>query len=223
MKIYPESAPLQLEFDKIKALLTEKCKTEFAKSKATSLRIHTKKEYIDLELRQSHEYKQLAQNSIHFPNDYVLNLSYDLKLLSIEGALLSGEQLVSLRKLAQSMESIFRWFDAERRSSYPALSEVIRDTYYEKAILQMINDVVENAERKEVYRILKELTKHLAVYASLLQTWHSILGEYDFIRAKALLASDIQGEYPVLSDKAMVHLVKAHHPLLYLYNQRSSK
>ncbi|MFL5811879.1 MAG: endonuclease MutS2 [Flavisolibacter sp.] len=323
MKIYPESASVQLEFEKIKALLTEKCRTEYAKEKASALRIHTRKDFIERELKQSFECRQLIQNAIYFPNDYVLNLSRDLKLLGIEGALLSGEQLVGIRKLAINIESIFRWFDAERRTAYPALTEVISDTYYEKAILQMINEVIdesgnvkdtashelqqirmnlykkrnelrrlfdriisklnkqgylaeieesfmngrrvvavyaeqkrtvkgilhgesdsrrtafiepeetielnnqlytlENDERKEVYRILKQLTKHLSVYAALLNTYHVVLGEYDFIRGKALFALDIQGEYPVLTEKAHVHLVKACHPLLYLYNKRAGK
>src|SRR6478736_2829375 len=137
MKLYPESASVQLEFDKIKNLLTEKCRTEYAKTKASELRIHTRKEYIDVELKQTHEYKQLLQSGIHFPNDYILNLSRELKLLGIAGSMMVGEDLVSLRKLAMSMESIFRWFDAERRSIYTALAEVISDTYYEKAILQL--------------------------------------------------------------------------------------
>src|SRR5438105_9926710 len=107
MKLYPESAVTQLEFDKIKAMLNEKCKSEYAKSKASDLRIHTKKEFIERELRQSHEYKQLIHNSIYFPNDYVLNLAKELRLLSIEGAVLAGEQLISIRKLAISIESIF--------------------------------------------------------------------------------------------------------------------
>src|SRR4051794_11340106 len=124
MKLYPESASVQLEFEKVKGLLTEKCRAEYAKTRASELRIHTRKEFIDRELKQSHEYKQLMQNGIYFPNDYVLNLSRELKLLSIEGALLAGEQLVSIRKLAMSMESIFRWFDAERKTVYPALAEV---------------------------------------------------------------------------------------------------
>jgi DNA mismatch repair protein MutS2 len=323
MKLYPESASVQLEFDKIKNLLTEKCRTEYAKAKASDLRIHTRKEFIELQLKQSHEYKQLVQNGIHFPNDYVLNLSRELKLLSIQGSMLVGEELVSLRKLVMSIDAIFRWFDAERRSVYTALAEVISGTYYEKIILKMINDVVddngnvkdnasdelqsirmnlyrkrnelrrvfdriisklnkqgylaeieesfmngrrvvavfaeqkrtvkgilhgesdsrrtsfiepeetielnnqlyelENEERKEVYRILKDLTKQLSVYASLLSTYYNIIGEFDFVRGKALFASDIQGEYPVVTDKANVHLVKAFHPLLYLYNQRSQK
>src|SRR5215212_5998020 len=110
MKLYPESASLQLEFDKIKNLLTEKCRTEYAKAKASDLRIHTRKEFIELQLKQSHEYKQLVQNGIHFPNDYVLNLYRELKLLGIQGSMLVAEELVSIRKLAMSMEAIFRWF-----------------------------------------------------------------------------------------------------------------
>ena len=323
MKIYPESALVQLEFDKIKALLHERCRSEYAKEKALGLRIHTKKEFIDRELKQAFEYKSLVQNATYFPNDYVLNLSRELKLLSIQGAMLGGEDLVSIRKLVTSIEKIFRWFDAERRVAYPALALVIENSYYEKAILEMINDVVddtgvvkdsaspelqsirmnlyrkrnelrrmfdrivsklnkqgylaeieesfmngrrvlavvaeqkrtvkgilhgdsesrrtsfiepeetielnndlyelEDAERREVYRILKELTARLSVYASLLASYHAIVGEYDFIYAKAQFGIAINGEYPLVNDKAQVNLVSAYHPLLLLYNQRSGK
>ncbi|MGZ3912066.1 MAG: endonuclease MutS2, partial [Flavisolibacter sp.] len=49
------------------------------------------------------------------------------------------------------------------------------------------------------------------------------VGEFDFIRAKAAFAQDVRGEYPVVVDKAHVHLVKACHPLLFLYNQKANK
>ena len=323
MKLYPESASVQLELDKIKSLLHEKCRLEYSKTKAAELRIHTHKAYIERELKQTHEYKQLLQNGIYFPNDYVLNLAKELKLLAIPGAVMTGEQLVAIRKLALSMESIFRWFDAERRKAYEALVLVIEGTYYEKAILSLINDVIdetgnvkdsasdelqairmglyrkraelrrafdriisklnksgyladieesfmngrrvvavfaeqkrtvkgilhgesdsrktafiepeetielnndiyelESSESREVYRILRELTSKLSMYAPLLTTYHSIVGEFDFIRAKASFGIDMAAEYPVVIDKAHVHLVKAYHPLLYLYNKKSGK
>ena len=323
MKLYPESASVQLELDKIKALLHEKCRLEYSKTKAAELRIHTHKAYIERELKQTHEYKQLLQNGIYFPNDYVLNLARELKLLGISGAVMTGEQLVAIRKLALSLQSIFRWFDAERRRAYDALVLVIEGTYYEKAILGLIDDIIdetgnvkdnaseelqnirmslyrkraelrrvfdriisklnksgyladieesfmngrrvvavfaeqkrtvkgilhgesdsrktafiepeetielnndiyelESAESREVYRLLRELTARLSVYAPLLTTYHSIVGEYDFIRAKAAFGIDLNAEYPVVMDKAHVHLVKAYHPLLYLYNKRSNK
>lgn len=323
MKLYPESAHLQLEFNKVKELLANYCQTSHARDKALQLQIHTRKEFIETELRQTHEYRQLIAASTYFPNDYILNLSKELKLLSVPGAVLVGEQLLQIRKLAESLEKIFRWFDKERRQAYNALAKVIENTFYEKAIIEMIDDVLdengqvkdnasqdlkdirvnlyrkrnelrrmfekivarlnkqgylaeieesfmsgrrvvavfaeqkrtvkgilhgesdsrktafvepeetielnnavhelENDERKEVYRILRELTAKLSVYTSLLTTYHDVIGEYDFIRAKAKLAVEIKGEFPVIADKALVQLVEAYHPLLYLYNQRSGK
>ena len=49
MKFFPESALQQLEFNKIKELLGQHCRTEYAILKANDLRIHTHKSYIELE------------------------------------------------------------------------------------------------------------------------------------------------------------------------------
>jgi DNA mismatch repair protein MutS2 len=323
MKLFPESAYLQLEFDKVKSLLANYCQTEHARQKAMELRIHTRKDFIDIQLRQSFEYHQILQNGIYFPNDYILNLAKELKLLGIPGAVLNGEEFISIRKLAESLERIFRWFDNERKSAYSAMAGVIANTYYEKAIIQLIDEVLddtgqvkdnasedlknirlnlyrkrnelrrvfdkiiaklnkqgylaeieesfmsgrrvvaifaeqkrtvkgilhgesdsrktafvepeetielnnqvhelENDERKEVYRILRQLTTRLSAYSALLAAYHAVVGDYDFIRAKAKLAIDYKGEFPTVVDKAHVELVNAHHPLLYLYNQRSKK
>ena len=145
MKLFPESALSQLEYEKVKTLLGEYCRTDYAKYKAENLRIHTKKEYIELELQQSNEYKLLMQGGQYFPNDFTLNISKELKLLSIPGAVLSGEQFLMIRRLAENTSSIFRWFDNERRLAYPALSKVVEDTYYEKTIVEMIDEVVDES------------------------------------------------------------------------------
>src|SRR6187200_845343 len=134
MKFFPASALAQLEYEKVKTLLAEYCKTEYAIERAANLRIHTKKDFIELELKQAHEYKLLLQTGLYFPNDFVLNLSKELKLLAISGAVLTGEQFLHIRKLAENTGSIFRWFDNERRIAFPALTKVIENTYFEKAI-----------------------------------------------------------------------------------------
>ena len=323
MKLFPESAYFQLEFDKIKDLLAAWCQSDHARKKAETLRIHTSKEYIDAELRQSHEFRQLLQGSVYFPNDYTLNLAKELKLLSIPGAMLSGEEVMQIRKLTESIGKIFRWFDAERRTTYNALARVIAHVHYEKSIIIMIDEILdgdgqvkdnassylkeirlnlyrkrqelrrlfdrivarlnkqgflaeieesfmngrrvlavfaeqkrtvkgilhgesesrktafvepeetidlnnqvgelENEERREVHRILRELTTRLSAHAELLSAYHAIVGDYDFIRAKAKLALEIRGEFPSIADQSMVRLVEAYHPLLYLYNQRANK
>jgi DNA mismatch repair protein MutS2 len=323
MKLYPESAVVQLEFDKIRALLADHTRSAYARQKALDLRIHTRLEYIERELDQSAAYLLLLQNGQYFPNDTVLNIEKELRLLGIPGAVLKGEDFVQLRRLATAMEDIFRWFEADRQEAYPALYQVVKDQYYEPYIRESIdavmdetgqllddaspelaqirmslyrkrnelrrsfekivqklnkagyiadieeaflngrrvvaiyaehkrqvkgilhgesdtrrtsfiepeetielnNDIysLENEERAEVYRILRGLTAALSGYAPMLKSWHQVLGEYDFIRAKARLALDLDAHRPQLQDRSGVTLIRAYHPLLWLYNRKSGK
>ncbi|MBL7697718.1 MAG: DNA mismatch repair protein MutS [Chitinophagaceae bacterium] len=164
MKLFPESALVQLEFDKIKGLLKEQCDTEYAKLRSDELRVHTKKEFIDHELKQTDEFKQLLQSSQYFPIDYILNLSKELKLLGIQGAVLAGDQFLQIRKLPESIQKIFRWFDKDRETTYPALHSVIKTTYYEKAIISLIDDVIDDTGKvkdnasNELLRIRQQLS-----------------------------------------------------------------
>ncbi len=323
MKLFPESATHQLEFDKIKLLLAAHCRSEYACIKADDLRIHTHKKFIEPQLLQTHEYKLLFQNYLYFPDDPVLNLSRELKLLSIESSVLTGEQFLQIKKLAHAIQQIFRWFTPDRKIAYPSLSLIINETYFEKTIPILIDEILdeygivkdsaseklatirmslykkrtelkrvfdrivsklkklgyladteesfmngrkvlavvaeqkrmikgilhgesdsrrtsfiepeetthlnndifslENEERKEVYVILQKLTTKMRAYHFLLSIYHTVIGEYDFIRAKAKLALDYNGSLPELHDKALIKLVNAVHPLLFIYNERLEK
>lgn len=323
MKLFPTSAAHQLEFDKIQVLLAGHCRTEFAKYKAETLRIHTRKEFIEPQLTQTHEYKLLFLSHLHFPDDAVFNLSKELKLLSIEGSVLTGNQFLSIKRLTAAIQQIFRWFDKERSIAFPSLALVISSTYFEKSIAEMINKILdddgkikdsaseelaeirmrlykkrgelkrlfsriisrmnkqgylteieesfmngrrvlavfaeqkrmikgilhgesdsrrtafiepeettglnneifslENEERREIHKILHRLTLVLRVHHPLLSVYHEVLGEYDFIRAKAKLAMEYNGSLPALHDRAFLKLVNACHPLLFIYNQKQQK
>ena len=323
MKFFPESALVQLEYDKVKTLLSLHCRTEYAKDKALNLRIHTKIECIERELRQAGEFKLLLQSNQFFPNDFVMNLQKELKLLGIPGAVLSGDQFLNIRKLAVNIHHIFRWFDKERKISFPALATLTAGTYYEKAVIATIDEILdesgnvkdnasdeleklrmtlfrkrnelrrifdkivvkhnkqgyladieesfmngrrvlavfaeqkrmikgilhgesdsrkttfiepeetmelnndlfslEHEESREVYRLLRKLTEDLSTYATLLKTWFSIAGEYDFIRARGKFAVELGGNNPKVYDKAHIHLLEACHPLLLLYNRANKK
>ncbi len=323
IRYFPESALGQLEFDKIRDLLAEKCRSVYGKEKAATLRIHTRVEFIQVELKRTSEFKSLLEQGQYFPNEDSLYLTREIKLLSLSGAVLSGEQFLQIRKLADALKQIFHWFDRERRLAYAALASVIKDSYYEKAIIQFIDEILEesgqvkdkaspelaeirmslyrkrnelrrlfdrivaklnksgfvaeteeaflngrrvialfaehkrqvkgilhgesdsrktsfiepeetiglnneifsleHAESREVNRILRDLTTRLSVYAPLLAVYHDIVGEYDFIHGKARLALDIQGIHPNIQDGSHIHLIKAFHPLLFLYHRKSQK
>lgn len=323
MRLYPDTALFQLEFDKVKALLEAHCKTVYAQERAQNLRIHTQKEYIHKELRQTHEFAMLLRQAQYFPNDFTYHLQKELKLLGIPGALLAGDQWLLIRKLSVNAENIFRWFDPEKRAAFSSMAQVLQDAYYEKnikdsidAVLDEVGVVKDNAsddlqkirqrlykrrnelrrmfekvvqklakagytadidesfsngrrvvavfsehkrqikgilhgesdsrktafiepdetielnnevfsleheEGKEVQRILRALTATMSMYAPLLNAYLQITGEFDFIKAKAKLAIDMNANLPELLDKAHIELINAFHPLLYLYNKNAGK
>ncbi|HLX92552.1 MAG TPA: hypothetical protein VKR32_12765 [Puia sp.] len=323
MKLFPQSALLQLEFDKIRSLLKELCRTKYGKNWADDLHIYTEKKIIDRELRQAFEFLSLLRSGQSFPNYFTLDLTKELKLLSIPGAHLTGTQLIGIRQIAENAGNIFRWFKGERRTAYPALASILIGSYYERIILDLIDEVLddkgsvkdhasekldsirlklsrkrlelrktfdkvlskfqrvgyvaeseesflngrrvlavfaehkrqikgiihgesdtrktsfvepeetvelnnevftlENDERHEQQRILKELVRKLSLYATMLENYHKINGEFDFVEAKARLALLMNAEFPVLRDEPLIRLVRAYHPLLLLYNRKNGK
>ena len=73
---------------------------------------------------------------------------------------------------------------------------------------------LEYAEKREIHKILLGFTALLRPYLSELRKAWSMLGELDFIRAKALLAQEIGGVKPALHDGAYFNWIQARHPIL---------
>lgn len=143
MKVYPDEGFEQLEFDKIKQLLHQFCHTDFGAKKVAALRVHTKKEYIEQELHQTYEYKLLLDQGMAFPNDFTINIYSDIKLLGVPGSILLAEQLLKIKKLALAFQRMYQWFNPERRMAFAALYKVIGSLYYEKAIAESIDEVMD--------------------------------------------------------------------------------
>jgi DNA mismatch repair protein MutS2 len=323
MRVFPDSALQQLEFDKIRESVALQCQTPYGRGRATHMRIHTQIDWVIAHLRQTYEYKLLLDAGIDLPNNFTSEITKELKLLSLPGASLSGDQFLMIRRLAENAGRIFRWFNEERSTDHPYLSNIISESYYEKSIVELIDEVLEETgmvkdsasaelanirltlyrkrselrrqfeklvqrlqklgyladieesfmngrrvlavlaeqkrsvkgvvhsesdsgkttfiepeettslnneifslefeETREVNRILRKLTTDLSIYAALLSGYFKIAGEYDFVRARARFAIEVGGNMPQVSEKPVVNLIQAYHPLLLLYNRRAGK
>lgn len=82
---------------------------------------------------------------------------------------------------------------------------------------------LERAESREIHRILSQTTASLSGFQPQLLSYYHLCGLYDFIRAKALLAADMNAFMPRLSAHPSLDLIKAYHPILLLNNKRTNK
>lgn len=82
-----------------------------------------------------------------------------------------------------------------------------------------LNNIIRDLEferRREIIKLLVQLTDELRPYVPLLLSYHGLLTKLDFVRAKALFAINIEAEMPVLIKEAEIELINARHPLLFL-------
>ncbi len=82
---------------------------------------------------------------------------------------------------------------------------------------------LQNAASREVVRILTEMAANIRPIIPELLEAQQIMGRYDFLRAKALFAIDINASLPHVHNRPLVEWQQAIHPLLYLTLKKSGK
>jgi DNA mismatch repair protein MutS2 len=92
-------------------------------------------------------------------------------------------------------------------------------------VLEANNEIrdLEIRERREVIRILEQLTARLRPHIPALEKSYFFLGLMDFIRAKARIAQKIDATNPLLVEDTVVDWQNAKHPVLYLAHQKQGK
>ena len=94
-----------------------------------------------------------------------------------------------------------------------------------EAVININNDLfdLEIEEKREIYRILKELSATLRPYVVYMRGYQRALVKYDVIQAKAHLARQMGAIKPQLKAKPYFKWMEARHPLLLLKNKELDK
>ena len=117
-------------------------------------------------------------------------------LADIEESFMNGRRVLAVfAEQKRMIKGILHGESDSRRTSFIEPEETT----------ELNNEIfsLENEESREVYRILRQLTEKLSVYAPLLKTYHDIAGEFDFINAKAKWAVVLGGNYPQIMIRHM--------------------
>jgi len=323
MQLLPKDLYEKLEFDKVLELLKKSCLGAQGVEKVGAIRPMNDARKIEQQLSEVRELKLSIEQNDRFPISNYFSIAEELKMLEVEGYVLPEDGLQRINIILIFMRKIFRFFNATRRETYPALYEVIRDLSFEEelikaieavideegnirpdaspqlmkirrqlgskqkelerqfrvvintyrskgwlsdniesfrngrrvlsvpsehkrkirgiihdesttgktafiepeAIIDINNDIfdLETEERREIYRILKELSAQLRPYVPQMEVYQQKLIRYDLIQAKAHLALQMDAVQPVLKPEPHFGILKGRHPLLYLKNKKLEK
>jgi DNA mismatch repair protein MutS2 len=101
-----------------------------------------------------------------------------------------------------------------------------KTSYVEPAEVVELNNQIrelEYAEMREIVRILTIFSNDIRPYLPDLMLGYEFLGRIDFIRSKAIFATDINGIKPYMEDKCQLEWEGAVHPLLMIALRRENR
>jgi len=92
-------------------------------------------------------------------------------------------------------------------------------------VISINNDIfdLEQREKREILRILKELSALLRPYIPFLHIYQGLLIRFDLIHARARLAMHMDAKMPKLKKHPNLKILEGYHPLLLLKNKKLEK
>lgn len=322
MHCYPEDTLDRFQYHEILVLLESYCRSRTGKALALELTPVREQEKIELWLNQTFEYHAVLTEGKYFPPFAFPNISKELGMLEVQGAVLEGPQFMNIRETVDTANTVVR-FLRQKREGFPALFQIVGPVAECKEIVPMIDKVLdspgivrssasktlanirkdlaskrqqasrlfmselrkcqkagwlrdfnegsynnrrvlavlseykrqlkgiihgssdtgrttfiepmstveinnevfelEQDEKKEIHRILKELTGSIRHFLPEIQSFERILSELDLTQAKANFALTLNANRPSVNNQRHVHVVDAYHPLLYLQNKVDGK
>ena len=84
-------------------------------------------------------------------------------------------------------------------------------------------ELLQDDERKEIFRILQQLTRDISHQLPLIEGYQHVLSEFDFIQAKTKMALELNAVLPGIVRQMRIELIEAYHPILWRNNKLLQK
>ncbi len=145
MRLAPKDLYQVLEFDKVLELTEQFCYGELGRSYFKNLHPSSNASQIERWLLEVYEYTQTYENNHNFPLSSYSSIGESLRMLAIEGYVLSVESLRHISKTLLVCYDIYSFFNKRKSTKglYPTLYDVIKVADFDKDLLQEIQRVID--------------------------------------------------------------------------------
>jgi DNA mismatch repair protein MutS2 len=137
-------------------------------------------------------------------------------LADTEETVYNGRRVLSI--LAEQKRSVSGLIQGSSDTGKTTFIEPIETVDLNNEVFELLQQ-----ERREIMRILRVLTNDIRHHHALISNYELVLCDFDFNRAKALLALELDATLPHIVKHAQIRLLNARHPILVLQNKSTGK
>lgn len=161
--IYPANFESKIGFDRIRALIAERCNTEAARAKLDEHRFSSRREVVENRIASADEMRTIIQMEHEFPNEEFCDLTALIAKVRVEGTFLDLEEAVLLARALRQVDVISRFIRSRERAVYPTLHRLTEDVISLEAIANHIDSLIDrfgqmrDSASDELYRIRRAI------------------------------------------------------------------
>ncbi len=161
--IYPANFESKIGFDRIRALIAERCNTEAARAKLNEHRFSSRREVVENRIASADEMRTIIQMEHEFPNEEFCDLTALIAKVRVEGTFLDLEEAVLLARALRQVDAISRFIRSRERAVYPTLHRLTEDVISLEAIANHIDSLIDrfgqmrDSASDELYRIRRAI------------------------------------------------------------------
>lgn len=161
--IYPANFESKIGFDRIRALIAERCNTESARTKLDEHRFSSRREVVESRIAAADEMRTIIQMEHEFPNEEFCDLTALIAKVRVEGTFLDLEEAVLLARALRQVDSISRFIRSRERAVYPTLHQLTEQVVSLEAIANHIDSLIDrfgqmrDSASDELYRIRRAI------------------------------------------------------------------
>ena len=194
-----------LEFPTVLSHLSDLCLTELGKKYSLRIKPFDNQESLLLALNQTNEYLSSFDNNNTIPSHYCESITSEIKLLSIENALLEVSSIRKIHRISEVVNTQILFFK-KFKTLYPTLFETADSIEYTTELLNAIDKVldkygeIKNEASPTLGNIRRELS---ALKGKLNESFNRALAEYNTADYLDDIRETVVENRRVLAVKAM--------------------
>lgn len=161
--IYPANFESKIGFDRIRALVAERCNTQAAIAKLGEHRFSSRRAEVESRIASADEMRTIVMLESEFPNEEFCDLTELIAKVRVEGTFLDLEEAVLLARALHQVDSVSRFILSRERALYPHLYKLTEGVISLEAIANHIDSLIDrfgqmrDSASDELYRIRRSI------------------------------------------------------------------